>query len=1281
MSDIKTNDLERVTNFGSLVALLRDKLDWPLDEEGDFEDITFDWDADELGLKEEEVAKVREIHQLRPLTTGQPWGVFFISFEEKAVSVTVLRRMLRALVVKKRAGSQSSDRQAWQQNDLIFVTNFGASGAREIAFAHFSDTGGAGGLPALRVLGWNALDTRLHNTYVAETLSSRLRWPEDPEDHDKWRSEWRGAFELEHRQVVRTSQELARALADLAANIRARANELLEAETEQGNLRKMLAAFRKNLIHDLDEDGFADMFAQTISYGLLASYISRPKGEATPDSLVEMIPSTNPFLRELFSTFLSLGGQDKRQAMDFDELGVRDVVELLENANLEAVLRDFGDRNPKEDPVIHFYELFLKEYDPAKRMQRGVFYTPRPVVNFIVRGVDEILRKEFDLPLGLADTTTWGELAARNDKIIVPDHIDPDEPFVQILDPATGTGTFLVEVIDLIYERMVGLWRSEGRSTADIAAAWNEYVPAELLPRMTAFELMMAPYSIAHLKIGLKLRETGYRFEASARARVFLTNALEPARDLDMEFVFMAEALAHEAQAANDAKNANFTIVVGNPPYSPSMSEPQEVLDLLEDWKKGLNETKSDLNREEWKFLRMATELLSRSSAGCLGIIVNRDYLDGITKRMMRRWLWENFPKQTHIDLNGDVKGNISDENVFEIQQGVSICIISTAAGTVEYCSLVGTKEEKYSDLLAPKSHLTTLTDVNLKPPYFRISGTSEDTTIEEEYMSYVPLPSIFPSYSSGIQTKCDALSIHFSEKEIWEVVEDLSDLEPEEARQKYSLGKDGRDWTIKGAISDLNNPMLDRDNCTPIQYKPFDRRWTYWTGKTKGFLAYPRRDIMSHVVALDNLGFVFNRQVVGDFSHFFVSDIATNHGTFYLGNKGQDYLAPLWLIEKTTGSKSPNISSNFAVSVSDKTRLHFVETERGDLSNSFGVRDLFDYLYAVSYSSTYRSRYGELLKSDFPRLPLPKDLTIFQTLAPLGRGLVSLHLLRTEEAEVLNSLEVRLAGSGEARVEKGYPKFENGKVMINDSRWFEDVPRETWEYRVGGYQVCEKWLKDRAGKGGKKASPGRVLSEEDICHYRRVVLALGETRHIVKEIDRAIEANGGWLDAFFLPAPPPPSVEDIIEADESRELEFKSTFQWDTREDKQNKSLQKQVLKTLAAFMNTEGGTLVIGVTDDKEIIGLEHDLKLVKGSLDAFENRLLSVFASAIGAPYSLHCKLRFADAPDGKKVCVIDVAASKEPVFVDFQGQHEFFIRRGNATVSLNASDQYAYTRERF
>lgn len=1319
MSDVTAAEVARINSFSNLIDFLRSKLDWPIGEDYGFDDVVYEYEARELGLKPEETAKIREIHQLRPLATNQPWGIFFVSFEDKAISVTVLRRMLRGLVVKKRAGAQAAERQAWDKNDLIFAANFGKSGERELAFVHFSDGTSTNDLPIMKVLGWNAKDTKLHNDYVGKTLAEKLRWPDDPADQTAWRQQWSSAFELGLNETIKTSKELAIRLAALATEIRARANDLLAAESDKGPMQTMLEAFRKNLIQDLDEDGFADMFAQTICYGMLAARISRPGALLVADNMADMVPKTNPFLRELFEGFLKLGGRDKRQGMDFDELGVRDVVDMLNTANMEAVLRDFGDRNPKEDPVIHFYELFLKEYDPKKRMQRGVFYTPRPVVNFIVRGVDEILREEFGLPLGLADTTTWGELAAQNKKITLPDHIDPTQPFAQILDPATGTGTFLVEVIDLVNKRMVNHWKQQGKRDADILDEWNSYVPKHLLPRLTAFELMMAPYSIAHMKIGLKLSETGYKFGSDERARIFLTNALEPARDLDMEFIFMSEALAHEAQAANDAKSQTpFTAVIGNPPYSRiSRNKGEFARSLVQPFKDAVSEEKNQqpLEDDYLKFLALAFSFSERSGCSIISMITNHNINEGILFRGARKYFTKKSSQIRILSLHGEMHPERKpetvdqDQNVFEITTGVSISFFVLRGQSEKKLTrddIWGLREGKLDDLLSkPLSFLNS--PMNPSAPQFFFRDYAVDHRVE--YRSWKKTPEIFPENSSGVMTVRDQIAIDFSVDELKRKIEGFCSEahSDQELASVYKL-KTYRNWNVATARKRL---MMQRDRGSfvrSILYRPFDRRAIYYS---PDLVTYPNTRVMDHLDG-KNIALVTSRINKGEnHAHEMVSDVMVEIISLSSKSSNNAYVFPLWL-KPSAGEayRRPNIDRPWAMGLGETVALRYEdgiirggqksfgpEFERPkseqlglldtrwdgccDLTKTFGPRDLFNYIYAVLHSHNYRSIYGEFLKSDFPRIPIPKNREIFADLVPLGHDLVALHLLRPDEAPGLETPDVRFAGSGEARIEKGFPKYDNGKVMINSSRWFEDVPKETWEFQVGGYQVCKKWMKDRAGKGGKNPGPGRVLTEDDILHYRRVVVALTETRRLMAKIDEVIEKHGGWPGAFYQPPPPPPSVEEIIEADESRELEFKSTFQWDMRERKQNKSLQKQVLKTLAAFMNSDGGTLVIGVTDDKEIIGLEHDLKLVKDSLDAFENRLLSVFSTAIGAPYSLHCKMRFADAQDGKKVCVIDVVAAKEPVFVDFQGQHEFFIRRGNATVSLNASDQHTYTRQRF
>ncbi len=458
--------LRKVKTFEDLVTYLQDELDWPL-EDYPFDELTFEYTPEELGLKADEAAKVRTIHQLRPLYDGQPWGIFFVEFERKRLPVVVLRRILSHLVIKKRAASYQAHQAAWALGDLLFISAFGDDGRagdahadeREIAFAHFRQA--EGDLPTLRVLGWDGADTGLKLDHVAHVLGERLCWPDDPTDADAWREQWAAAFRHRVGHIIRTSDALAERLAALARGIRYAALTLMAHETERGSLRQLHKAFQTALIHDLTTTDFADTYAQTVTYGLLTAAISSTDMTAGrhgtalhAGKLAEMVPLTNPFLKEMLGTFLQAGGQNG--GINFDELGVQEVVDLLrgDETDLPAILRDFGNKTHGEDPVIFFYEHFLAAYDKKLKVQRGSFYTPKPVVSYIVRSVHELLQSEFGLADGLADTATWGEVAARTPGLTIPEGTQPDAPFVVILDPATGTGTFLVEVIDVVHRTM-----------------------------------------------------------------------------------------------------------------------------------------------------------------------------------------------------------------------------------------------------------------------------------------------------------------------------------------------------------------------------------------------------------------------------------------------------------------------------------------------------------------------------------------------------------------------------------------------------------------------------------------------------------------------------------------------------------------------------------------------------------------------------------------------------------------------------------------------------------
>lgn len=1099
--------LATIKRFDQLIAYLRDEMGWPIarDSFEEVDDLFYDFTADELGIDPKTAAKIQEIKRLRPLSPKQPWGIFFVKFEPKRLPVVALRRILSQVALKKRASANSAERAAWAADDLLFVSNYGEGEERQISFAHFSRAQDGHDLPTLKVLGWDNRDTALHLDAVARELSEHLAWPDDDRDAEAWRTRWRAAFTLGHREVVTTSKELSIRLAELARNIRDRIRTALAIETDKGPLRRLMKAFQEALVHDLDADGFADMYAQTIAYGLLSARIADPHKKTADDFAAHM--RTNPFLRELMETFLKVGGRRGKAGgpgIDFDELGVSEVVELLDDANMEAVVRDFGDRNPQEDPVIHFYELFLKEYDAKKRMQRGVFYTPRPVVSYIVRSVDELLRTEFGLADGLADTTTWGEMAKRHKDLKIPEGISADQDFVQILDPATGTGTFLVEVIDLIHKTLVAKWKAQGHGEKKIDALWNEYVPKHLLTRLHGYELLMAPYAIAHLKIGLKLYETSYRFGSEERARVYLTNALEPAHNYNGRFEFAIPALAHEATAVNEVKrHKRFSVVIGNPPYSSSITEPEWLMLRLAEWKQGLNEAKSDLNREEWKFLFLAQHHCTVTGAGIVGVIINRDFLDGIVKRRMREHLGQTFPLRIAVDLNGDVKGNISDENVFEIEQGVTIAVLCTrsARPVLRFTSRVGTRAEKFADLVAKKPIDASLTDVEPTAPYFRWQAAATTTAVGagDEYAQWMPLDAVFTLKSSGIQTKNDSICIGWAANEVFERVERLAQLSEKDARAAFGVEGKGA-WTLSKAQADLRQFGISRRNVRRILYRPFDFRFTYYTHKSSGFLGRPRFDLMRHMVDGLNIGLIFNRQIVGDsVSHFLVSRDLTCHGTFYLGNKGQDYLAPLYLREdgllsRDGGGGTPNFTPAFNAALG---------IERASASALLTPEDILHYAYAVFHSPGYRSRYAEFLKIDFPRLPLTGNVKLLHALARLGGELVALHLL---ESPKLDRPITEYLGGRAPEVEK--VSWSNNTVWLDKAQTagFKGVREEVWNFHIGGYQVCEKWLKDRKG---------RTLSKDEIAHYQKIVVALSETIRLMKEIDAVIEQHGGWPGAF----------------------------------------------------------------------------------------------------------------------------------------------------------------------
>ncbi len=1117
--------LRDIKSLKALLEYLHEELDWPLDIDN-IDDAYFDYATDEVGLDADTAAKIKSIKQLRPLNGKQPWGIFFVEFNNKKIPVAVLRKILRGLVIKRR--STGADRQRWETRDLLFVSAYGESNDRQLTFAHFTDESEHGDIPLLRVLGWDSGDTGLELSQVAGVLHEKLHWPASGSDVEAWRAQWSSAFRLVPNQVIRDSKALALLLAQLAARIRKRAENVLAIESEKGPLRSMAKAFREALIHDLDDAGFADMYAQTVTYGLFAVRVSRASGALVADDLSQFVSTTSPFLKEILEDFIALSGRSKKRAnrVDFDELGVNDLVEALREAPIQDIVAQFGNQRPGDDPVIHFYEDFLRAYNNQLRVQRGVFYTPKPVVSYIVRSVHELLQTEFGLADGLADTTTWAEMVSKYPGLKLPPLTDepgekrtisPDEPFVQILDPATGTATFLVEVIDVIHRTLATKWKQQRLTDTQQRTAWNDYVPQHLLPRLHAFELMMAPYAIAHMKIGLKLGETGYRFGTNERARIYLTNALEPSQKQLKLPAF--DALAHEAAAVNEIKrHKRFTVVIGNPPYSirsgnltdeaRRLIEPFKFIDGQRIVEKGALQLEKNLNDDYVKFFGLIQQLFAPQPFGIVGLITNHAFLDNPTFRAFRWNLLSQYSRIQLLDLHGNSKkkeqvpGGYANENVFDIQQGVGISLMLRRQSEVKLAAVAlaeqwGTRGEKYRALETGRFDYHSIV---CPAPWFKM--TFQDANLAAEFESFASLADAMPLNSTGIKTHRDAFVIDFDSQALRERVAKFRSAASDAAIAEEFEIADTYGWKLSEARRRIRARKDWESGFQICLYRPFDLRHIYYHSD---LIELPRSECMRHLVGGRNLALLATRQVTAPpFNHVLVTRLVSEMKTCS-HDRGTNCF-PLYLCEDSSSlrfghERRLNFTPGFLRALSEA--LQIPSTQEHEVPTGLTPEDIFHYVYAVLHSPGYRSRYAEFLKTEFPRLPLSGNLELFRALARHGSELTDLHLLESPRLAQPITEFIDARSPEVAKV-----SWSRDTVWLDKAQTtgFRGVREDVWNFHIGGYQVCEKWLKDRKG---------RVLSNDDVAHYEKIVVALSETIRLMQVIDKVIEAHGGWPGAF----------------------------------------------------------------------------------------------------------------------------------------------------------------------
>lgn len=736
-------------------------------------------------------------------------------------------------------------------------------------------------------------------------------------------------------QTIKSAKKLAAMMAHKARLMRDVFKATLEAE-EDSTLKDQMKAFKTILMHDLDAVQFADIYAQTIAYGLFTARLHDNTLEnfSRSEALL-LIPASNPFLRQLF-TYVAGPELDSRVVWIVDAL-----CEVYRATDLRDILKDFGTSTGQNDPILHFYETFLGEYDKSLKKARGVWYTPEPVVQFIVRAIDDVLKDHFGLKDGLADTSKV-EIEIDSDRVNKrTGKREKDKKSVhkvQLLDVATGTGTFLAEAVKQIYHRFEG---QEG--------LWSSYVDNDLLPRLHGFELLMASYAMCHMKLDLLLRETGYKpldAKKPPRVGVYLTNSLEEHHP-DADTLF-ASWLSHEANAASRIKkDMPIMVAFGNPPYAVSSSNKGEwIQSLIADYKKNLNERKINLDDDYIKFIRYAEHYIERTGYGIVAMITNNSFLDGVTHRQMRKHLLETFDSIYIYDLHGSTKkketapDGSKDENVFDIQQGVSISIFvktqakSKKLADVYHADSYGLREDKYDRLENGNLKTTGFSKVEYEEPYYFF--IPKDFNLEAEYKKGFSITDIFIEYNSGIQSKRDGVTISFSQDEANDILSNFLSLEAEEIRSRYSLPADGRDWTVAWAKEDLekNNPRL-----LPINYRPFDSRFTHYTGKSKGFIAYPREKTMQHLLAQSDPMMLFCRQLsIQNYAHVFCCKEITDLNSVSINSKEQTYCAPLYLHDPLLKEKRANLNQKILSKLPKSS-----------------PEEIFDYIYAVLHSSAYR--------------------------------------------------------------------------------------------------------------------------------------------------------------------------------------------------------------------------------------------------------------------------------------------------------------------------------------
>lgn len=832
-----------------------------------------------------------------------------------------------------------------------------------------------------------------------------------------------------------------------------------ELSKENEEITRFFKAFQEELIETLTKERFADLYAQTITYGLFAARMKTQNGFGR-ETAWKFIPESLPLLKEIF---YSMTGPHFPESLTWI---VDDISQVLEKADIPSILKEFKTTRWDEDPVIHFYETFLATYNPKERERLGVYYTPLPVVSYIVRSIHKLLKEKFGKSEGLAT----GD--------------------VTLLDPAAGTLTFVVQAIKQVQKELQEK-KKEGLITS--------YIEEHILPHFHAFEILVAPYTVGHFKVSMILEEMGYQFKKDRRFQFYLTNTLEMKEPKQISFLI---DLTKEGQEAKRIKEkVPILVVLGNPPYSVSSENKSDFIeDLMSDYKEDVRKERNiqPLSDDYIKFIRFAHWKIKQAGKGILGFISNNSYLSGLIHRGMRRKLFETFDEIYVLNLHGSSRigektpDGRKDENVFDIQQGVAIVLYTKYEKPAKekklyYTDLWGLrKEDKYPYLLSNDVKVTKWQKLRPVAPYYFF--VPKDFSLQSEYETFWKVTDIFREWSSGVKTHRDHFAVGFTKEEIIRRLRILKGTMPDELVKQNLILKDTADWKV-AEVREESKARKFEDNIYDYAYRPFDFRHICYEPV---IIERPRLPFMNHFLKTNNIGLGIKRSryiKVFEFRHIFaVSTIADinffgDHTFFFPLYRHTDETVGATHELRLQGPEYPRAIPNFT----DR----FSNALKDALGPAVTPGEILGYIYAILYCPSYRKRFEEFLITDFPRVPFPSNKISFKKLSDLGKSLVDLHLLKSP---ALDKTGIGISKSGRNVVEK--ISYDEAKqiVFINKERYFEGVPKEVWEYRIGAYQVMEKYLKDRRK---------RKLSLNEINHYMKVEKAIRLTIELQREIEQ----------------------------------------------------------------------------------------------------------------------------------------------------------------------------------